>query len=90
MGYSCRIRSNKEIKREDVQKIIDRMPEHYQSTGLKNWGWNMYCDISFPQGDRILISGESVNSGYAVEEFVDHFMSELISIGHKLEYKWSW
>lgn len=86
MGYIYNLKTNKTIKKQDVQDIVDTLPDNLQGAFKgkeSNWGWSCGCDIYYPIENILEIGGSYGISGDIAEEFVQHIISEL----EKKDYK---
>ena len=96
MGYSCCIRSNKEITETDIQKIVDNIPNKFKGIQFpvfsvkQPWGWSLYSDINLPKGNEVVITGSCSVSGDDAEAFIGHVVGELKSHGHILSFNTTW
>lgn len=96
MGWRADLVSQRTISEQEVNSIIESLPEQYHLPpyyGLKvrqSWGWSARCDVFAPVANRISISGAYGISGDIAEEFVKYFMSELKKYGHTIKAEWSW
>lgn len=94
MGWSASLISDKEITFNEVENIVNRLPEHLLFCGfqphLNEWGWNAATDISKPTGKELDISGSYGISGQKAETMAKYLKEKLEDNGHKIEVKYCW
>ena len=97
MGWRIDFTSNKKFLDEDIDDIVENLPEHYTNTHLKDilphfqakqpWGWSVICDIQFPHGQSISISGSNAISGDYAQGFAKYFKRALEDKGYYVQQK---
>lgn len=95
MGYRCTIKTDSYIDENDVQDMVDHIPETLQRYSFNNnkqvWGWSCACDIYKPEGNKIDIGGSYSISGDIAEDFVKYFELQLKVKNYKIiSKKWSY
>ena len=92
MGWSVDYRSDKVITQEDIQGIVDNLPEEYLGMGFpkQQWGWLTAVGIHNPIGNEISIGGSYGISGDIAERFANYFNRQLKKRGHKTRRFNSW
>ena len=91
MGYLCEIKSDRKFESEDIQEIVNNLPDEYQRFGQKSsWEWSLACDLKL-WGEKITVSGSYGISGEIAPKFVKHMRTELKKRGYQLKpNKWLW
>lgn len=95
MGYSCTIKSTKEITESEVQSIVDVIPNIFkgfqpQGASIKQpWGWSLYSDLKLLTDGQVVISGSYSMSGGSSRLFINYFIDELKKLGHDITYTMS-
>lgn len=92
MGYIIRIKANKEIKEQDIDNIVNELPDNLKgpmkSVGKQVWGWPCICDIILPKDNILEISGTYDISGHWAEQFVKFIQIKMDKKGYdtSIEY----
>jgi len=88
MGYSFKIKSDKEIKICDIESIIEEIPVFYREVlkmpwSKQPWGWSLYSDVKLSKDFKeISISGSFGMSGRYAEGFILQFLNRLLKRGY--------
>lgn len=93
MGYSCRLKSDKNILEKDIDDIVRSLPDSLSNpigNSKQVWGWSCGCDIYTPKDTELTIGGSYSISGNIAEEFASYICSELNSKGYNINMKWNW
>lgn len=94
MGWSASLKSNKEITFNEVNDIVNQLPEHLSFFGfqphLNEWGWNAATDISKRIGKELSISGSYGISGGKAETMAEYLKEKLEDNGHEIEIEYCW
>lgn len=88
MGWHVTVTSGKTIPVEDVQKVIDELPEEFgmkKTMEKQSWGWPCYGDVMKPSGNKISLGGACSMSGDKAEEFTAAISNGLKNLGHDVE-----
>lgn len=94
MGWSANLTSNKGITFEEVDDIVNQLPEFLLLFGhrvsLNEWGWSAATDISKPKNNELIISGSYRISGDKAETMVNYLKEKLEDKGHEIQIKYCW
>lgn len=94
MGWSASLKSNKEITFNEVENIVNQLPDHLLFFGFKpnlnEWGWNAATDISKPKDNELDISGSYGISGDKAEIMANYLKEKLENNGHEIEIEYCW
>lgn len=102
MGWFIEFKSDRDIKEEEAQQIVDNLPSEYRYKGMfkpimgiwetsrQNWGWSAAVDINLPEGNTITIGGSYGMSGDIADKFARYFKKELQKLGHKIRRRSYW
>ena len=80
MSYRCTIYTTQAIKLQDIQNIVDNLPQEFSGYGGNSkqiWGWSCGCDIYNPKGTHIDIGGSESISGNIAKDFVNFVVYNL-------------
>lgn len=105
MGWYGILVSDKEISMKEIREIVDDLPQNFRlgytnwntSDNWKEsspipengWGWSAIADIKYPEGRRIVISGNS-NSLQQAKPMALYFQRELQKRGHQIMVNFDW
>lgn len=88
MGWNLTLTSDKEITFEEVNEIVNGLPDYLGFFGYKptlnEWGWSAATDISKPTGNELGISGSYGISADKARPMMKYLKSQLESNGHKI------
>lgn len=93
MGWSVTLCSSKIIAEDEIQDIVDCLPENLSSpigNGKQRWGWHTGVDISLPKGKTIRISGSYGISGKIAVEFENYLRHKLVENNHVIRLEENW
>lgn len=91
MSWSITISASTDIKKENIDDIVDNLPEKlsrkqaYKKIGAKvgqDWGWSCATDIYLPEGRKLKVRGAGF-SRHLSREMVSHIKEELRKKGYK-------
>lgn len=98
LGWSIYINSDKPILEQDVDAIVEELPEilkgPWEHLGIKpkrsDGGWHSACDIFAPEDKTLRIGGSYGMSGHIAEQMAEHLKKELEKQGHKILLNSNW
>ena len=93
MGYRCELKTDKKIKVDDVQEVLDTLPTNLKgplNNTRTNWGWSCGCDVYEPVSNILKVSGSYSISGKIAEEFIDKIKQGLKDRGYKVKTNWDY
>lgn len=91
MSYRCTLLADKNIKKEDIDVIIDNLPNNLCSpfgNSKQSWGWSCACDVYNPVENKLDIGGAYSISGHIANKFIDYITNELSSKGYIITKEW--
>lgn len=94
MGWGATLKSNKEITFNEVDIIVNHLPDYLLFFGskprLNEWGWSTATDISKPKDNELDISGSYSISGDIAETMANYLKEKLEDNGHKIKIEYYW
>ena len=97
MGWTCSLKSEKEITISDIETILKDLPtKFWNPSGLFKptedcgWGWITCVDINKPDSTGFYISGSASMSGSMAEPVANYLKEKLEEMGHKIELEFNW
>ncbi|QSF43420.1 hypothetical protein [Paenibacillus tianjinensis] len=96
MGWSIYIKTDRDIKENDVNDIIENLQETYSypnDFGIKirqQWGWIAAVDVSIRDKNTVMLSGSYSQSGAIAEEFSAYFQEQLQVLDYQTETRFNW
>ena len=94
MSYSCKIKTDSFINEDDINDIVEHLPNHLSSpvcNSKQMWGWSTGLDIWKPESNIITLGGSASISGDIAEEFVKYFEQQLKLKGYNiLDKRWDY
>ena len=87
MGWKITLKANRPIFNEDIQAVIDNLPEDLQGAGFpdQTWGWLAATDIYYPEGNELEIAGSYTQSGHKAELMAQTLKMGLEKLGYTIE-----
>jgi len=86
MSWTIDIKADRDIMVEDVQTVVDELPEELHSffggTSRQPWGWSCAADIYNPKGRCLTIHGAAFSAGKA-DDMVVALKKGLKKLGYK-------
>ena len=95
MSWSANIKSDRNITQEEMQKIIDEMPDSISRISvfgkrnqLNGWGWSAGADIDIPIGNMVIIGGAYEVSEHLAEDTAKYIAGRLKENGHTVSIEY--
>lgn len=78
MGWSIDITTSKDVSENDIDEIINDLPDFLtQGFGKQKWGWSLAVDLCLRSSREISLSGSYSMSGENSELFAEAFARRL-------------
>ncbi len=93
MGWSIRIKLDKNISEQEIDNIVMFLPQELSSpfgNRKTSWGWSGGTDIALENNNVIYLSGSYSMSGQIAESTLSFFKSQLKKQGYKVRSKKNW
>lgn len=90
MGWRITLKADRPIMDEDVQKIVDELPEDLTAPFFgpfpyrTSWGWLAATDIYYPEGNELELGGSYSISGAKARPMAERLTSELEKLGYTI------
>lgn len=94
MGFRCTIYTKELINSDDIENILDNLPESLSNPIIntkQNWGWSCGLDVYKPESKSISVGGSYGVSGHISEPFVDYLSNHMKEKGYTIkDIKWDY